>query len=349
MDKYVESFKKDFDKGNRRRVNPEYTKIIRTGKYSAKITRKLGIIPGNMVDKNFKRLLYVRYADDFLIGIDGSKEDSQKVMCSVKNFLIETLNFELKDNFEILNFRTTTVNFLGMTLKGHRLDLVPTIKSLGRKVRSPVRPIIIMPISKVKNKLFEMGFLKKHAQQLSPTRCGRLIHHDLYRIVDYYNSIYRGICGYYHVAMNRALLSRIHYFLKYSCALTIANKMKLKTKAKVFKKYGSDLTIEKRGRKISFVQSNFWKTIKKNYFNVELPLEGLRRYTSYSPKVSLFDYCVSCSSKQNLEMHHLNKVSNIKNSDYLSFIKRSNQRKQIVLCSSCHHEVHNGVYSLDKL
>lgn len=85
----------------------------------------------------------------------------------------------------------------------------------------------------------------------------RLIYHDLHSIIKYYNSIYRGLCNYYFICMNRALLSNIHYFLKYSCALTIANKMKLKTKSKVFKKYGRNLSVTLKGKTISFVKTDF--------------------------------------------------------------------------------------------
>jgi hypothetical protein len=57
--------------------------------------------------------------------------------------------------------------------------------------------------------------------------------------------------------MNRALLNNLHYFLKYSCVLTIASKMKLKTKRKVFKEYGKNLTIEQGSKELEFISADY--------------------------------------------------------------------------------------------
>jgi hypothetical protein len=253
----MQRMKISYDTGTRRRANPAYTRIIRKGKHSGRIARKQGILPLMMDDKTFKRLIYIRYADDFIIGIDSSKESAYEVYENVKKFLMEVLKFDIKNNSKILHFRTERSMFLGVELKGNQLSLVPTIKYLGRKARSSLRPLIIMPMEKIRMKLVKYKFVKKKGKMYKPTRCGRLIHHDLHQILSYYNAIYRGLCGYYHICTNRALLGNIHYFLKYSCALTIASKMKLKTKHKVFQKYGGDLSITLGGRTQKFVETDY--------------------------------------------------------------------------------------------
>jgi len=253
----MKRLKASYDTGARRRANQAYTCIIRKGKHSAGIARKQRILPLLMNDEKFKRLVYVRYADDFIIGVDSSKESADGVYENVKNFLMEILKFDIKDSSKVLHYRTKKSMFLGVELKGNRTDLVPTIKYLGRKARSPIRPLIIMPMEKIRMKLVEYKFVRKIGKVYKPTRCGRLIHHDLHKILNYYNSIYRGICGYYFICMNRALLGNIHYFLKYSCVLTIASKMKLETKRKVFKKYGDSLSIKLRGKTLSFVETDY--------------------------------------------------------------------------------------------
>ena len=40
----------------------------------------------NDMDCNYKRLKYVRYADDFLCGVIGSKEDAMTIKSDIKNF-----------------------------------------------------------------------------------------------------------------------------------------------------------------------------------------------------------------------------------------------------------------------
>lgn len=350
LDVYMKIFKNSFDIGARR-SNSEYTQIVYKGKHSSVIARKNNINPLLINDKNFKRLVYLRYANDFIIGIDASKEEAYTVYESIKEFLMETLKFNIKDNSQILHYRTEKTEFLGVEIKGSSKSNVPLIKYLGRKARSSIRPLIIMPLKKIKDKLIEYNFIKSIDNVYKPTRCGRLIHHDLHKILSYYNSIYRGLCGYYYICMNRALLRNIHYFLKYSCALTIASKMKLKTKAKVFKKYGDSLSITLKGKTIRFIDSDYWKHLKLSTDIFKEPvIDTLRKYTNYTPKSGLFDCCVSCGSVNNLEMHHVNKQSNIKDSlSYLERIRIANLRKQVVLCKDCHIKVHKGIYSGEKL
>lgn len=49
------------------------------------------------MDDTYKRLKYVRYADDFLIGVIGSKEDCKEIKENIKQFLAEKLKLELSD------------------------------------------------------------------------------------------------------------------------------------------------------------------------------------------------------------------------------------------------------------
>ena len=45
---------------------------------------------GDEMDMNYRKLKYVRYADDFLIGIIGSKQDAIIIKEDIKNFLYES-------------------------------------------------------------------------------------------------------------------------------------------------------------------------------------------------------------------------------------------------------------------
>ena len=351
FDLFMANLKVNFDTGKRRRSNPEYTKIIRKGKDSAKLTRKQKVVPQMYNDEKFRRLIYIRYADDFIVGIDGSKEAANQILNKIKEYLSNNLKFDVKGSPAVKHFRTTRSDFLGVQLKGNRLELVPTITKInGIKARSSLRPLIIMPIERIKKKLLELKFVTFKGTVWAPIRCGRLIHHNLERIILYYNSIYRGLCGYYNICNNRALLSNIHYFLQYSCILTIANKMKLKTKSKVFKKYGKFLTVTTEGgKKVSFIKSDYWKYLKRNYIKTEINEPNFPKNTAYTKIINLFDVCINCGSKDNLELHHINKRSNIKSLDYLGKMKSSVLRRQVILCSVCHHKLHKGIYQGKKL
>jgi len=126
--------------------------------------------------------------------------------------------------------------------------------------------------------------------------------------------------------------------------------MKLKTKSKVFKKYGKFLTVTTEGgKKVSFIKSDYWKYLKRNYIKTEINEPNFPKNTAYTKIINLFDVCINCGSKDNLELHHINKRSNIKSLDYLGKMKSSVLRRQVILCSVCHHKLHKGIYQGKKL
>jgi len=97
------------------------------------------------------------------------------------------------------------------------------------------------PIAKLVEKLGEQKFCRPGGK---PTSNGKFIHESLEEIIARYRLLEKGLLNYYHMANNYGRVSaRIHYILKYSCALTIAKKMRLKTLRKVFKTYGESLEI----------------------------------------------------------------------------------------------------------
>jgi retron-type reverse transcriptase len=80
----------EFEVGKRKKANPEYTKLVRKGKNSIK-----GRLIMPTLDEGFKRLKYIRYADDFLIGVIGSKMDCIELINKIKIFLKERLGLTL--------------------------------------------------------------------------------------------------------------------------------------------------------------------------------------------------------------------------------------------------------------
>jgi RNA-directed DNA polymerase len=80
LDEFVFTLKSQFDKGVRKKQNPAYTAMIR----GAKVDRSKMINPLHPKDENFKRLNYIRYADDFVIGVIGSYSDCVSLRDSIK-------------------------------------------------------------------------------------------------------------------------------------------------------------------------------------------------------------------------------------------------------------------------
>jgi len=175
-------------------------------------------------------------------------------MHDIKDFINDDLKMELSQQ-EIISFRHSKTKFLGFYIKGTPYNKRPlTINTKGVRSRVTTRPLILLPTDRIYLKLLNIGFIKYKNNVIQPTSLRRLIHHPLYNIVEYYNSIYRGIANYYRVCSNRSLLNNLHYILKTSCALTIAIKMKLMTIKKVMRRYGRNLNIIENNARISFIR-----------------------------------------------------------------------------------------------
>jgi len=89
----------------------ERSELIR--QYKAYQKETLQFPDGDEMDINYKRLKYVRYADDFLIGVIGSKQDASKIKEDVKNFLNEKLALELSDEKTLITHTESSAKFLG--------------------------------------------------------------------------------------------------------------------------------------------------------------------------------------------------------------------------------------------
>jgi predicted transcriptional regulator len=219
----------------------------------------------------------VRYIDDFLIGIIGSKETCIKIREEIKVFLEERLAMTLNiDKTHITHATTEKVLFLG-----YNISCTPKSKmsikydSRGRLNRKTICTVMNAPIKRVVERLQLKGFINKKNQ---PTRCGRYINMDLWNIVKSYKSIEREVLNYYSMANNYSrLAARVHYILKYSCALTISSKMKLKTLRGVFKRYKKNLIIKVGDKYISYPNISYKRPRKPRTISENI---GIKDWTN---------------------------------------------------------------------
>lgn len=265
-----------YTKGKKKKTNPEYTKMIRQ---HGRAVDKL-VNPAITNDKKFGRVSYVRYVDNFLIGVIGSKETCTKIREEIKVFLEKHLAMTLNiDKTHITHATTEKALFLGYNISCTPKSKMPIgYDSRKRLIRKTTRTIMNAPIKRVVERLRLKGFLNKRNL---PTRCGRYINMDLWNIVKSYKAIERGIINYYSMANNYGrLAARVQYSLKYSCALTISSKMKLKTMRGAFKRYGKNLEIKDGEKSISYPNISYKRPRKlitrpDNNFSFEKYFESL--------------------------------------------------------------------------
>lgn len=228
-----------YTKGKCRRMNPVYRKLL----YDKLVPAKFNVRRGLGDDPNFKRVKYVRYVDDFLIGVIGSKSNCIVIRKEIKDFLEKELELTLNvDKTKITHSLEDHALFLGYRIHGTKGNKLPTLYKDGKLQRRSTRPILDAPLDRVIKRLIETGYAKPNG---NPTRNGKFIHLSLPDLIEHFRSVERGILNYYGLANNYGrVAARTHYILKYSCALTICSKMKLRTLKRTFSKYGRDLFIK---------------------------------------------------------------------------------------------------------
>ena len=124
LDKFMQEEKNRFDKGNKRRKNPAYASLqAKKGKSSDLAIRKKVLAEMRKVrrsdafDPNYRRLKYIRYADDFVVLIAGPLQDARHIRAKVKDVLKAKCGLELNPEKTSINNMTERWNFLGAEIR----------------------------------------------------------------------------------------------------------------------------------------------------------------------------------------------------------------------------------------
>lgn len=310
-------------------------------------------------DSNFKRLYYIRYVDDFVVGVVGSKEDTINICKKIEEFLRSELKLILNpDKTLITHFSKDPMIFLGTSIKGNwrREKRIITVKKkdeVSRKVRMTSRVQLYAPIKSIFEKATLNGFFKKRDGNYIPTYVGRCINLDHQDILRYYNSVIRGVLNYYSFANNKKSLGAFVHGLKLSCARTLALKYKVRRASQIYKRFGSLLRAPDGDVEL-FIPSTF-KATKNFSCNVPLPDDViLSNWNNKLTKSNLFKACVICGSKDHVEMHHVRKIKDLKSKmnkkkmDFFTMQMASINRKQVPLCFTHHKALHNNTLSVSE-
>lgn len=305
----------------------------------------------NPMDPKFKRLLYVRYADDFVILVIGSKEDAINIRSKIKNILEDRCKIILNIDKTLITHIREGFNFLGAHIRklDNKVYKVETTSSYGKKFTRfvPLKLFITAPILKIINKLIENKFARRnHLGSILASGRKDMILKDHFSIIRYYNFMIQGLLNFFSFAGNYSSLHRVFWILRQSCALTLANKFKLRTMKKAFDKFGFDLKDPETGIKLK-IPTNL--IVKHQYATKvtdrnDKSWEGIlstvwSKGLTYSNKV-----CAICESTTNIEMHHIRKIADIRQKIRTGNASWSmmNKRKQVPLCKYHHVLLHRG-------
>lgn len=324
FDKYMYKYINRLNTGKTRKRNPAYNRLmyhLRKAKATnnkteyKKIRETMMALPSiTNMDPNYKRMEYIRYADDFVILVSGSLNDAKLIKANIKEFLSSHCGATLSEEKTIItNLRDNKFEFLGADIRVKKRSTFLFMRK-NTRVRIVDRLLINAPMSKLINKLLEAKFIRRNQLgDILPLSQGKLVNLDHYSIINFYNSKINGIVNYYSFASNRSKLQRILYYLQSSCAYTLAEKYKTSA-PQIYQKYGKRLMdpITKKGL-------NIYNTLKVTHkFNItkslDPPLLKLLDIT-WSGRITQSNFnktCKLCDSTYKIEMHHLRKVADIR-------------------------------------
>ena len=172
------------------------------------------------MDENFRRLQYVRYADDFLIGIIGAKEDAQAVKQEIGTYIAGQLKLELSDEKTLVTKATDRAKFLGFEIRVTPQSNHTKKTKSGSTARNYSGHVMLeVPTSAIQKKLLELGAMRidvRNGTEIwQPTHRGKLVGRTDLSILDQYNGEIRGFCNYYAIANNRSKLHKFRYIMEY--------------------------------------------------------------------------------------------------------------------------------------
>ena len=376
LDRFMERMKEDFDCGNRRKKLPEsyelekrYARLQKELRMETNIHFKAWILEdirelerykmaipyGDPFDSGFKRLQYVRYADDFLIGVIGSKEDAQRIKEQVKVFVADTLKLELSDEKTLITHSSKRARFLGYDIYVRRSTATKRMK--GGHLRRHLNGTVCL---EVPSEVMRKKLLEYSAMTIETTVYGKenwkaqarvyLKNNDPLEILDRYNSEIRGFRNYYRIANNASHVSSFGYIMQYSMFKTFTAKYQTSMRKAIRRlRIGRNFGVRFIGKKgKQEIRLFFHDGFARKPMMKSAAVDCIPNTARFSSKTSLMDrlaarQCELCGKTDvDIEMHHVRKLKDLKGKYEWERFMIARKRKTLALCVDCHRKLHNG-------
>ena len=376
LDKYMKEYIRKFDKGDGRKANRQRTiyereKTLAVLKLKAEkdetqrklivkqikaIDRNRAMIPScDEMDSDYRRLKYVRYADDFLIGVIGSLAECKQIKEDIANFLSEKLHLILSEEKTLITHSEKAAKFLSFDILIRKSNQTKRDKN-GRLKRSFHKKVVLkIPKDTIKKKLigYDALEIKQHngKEQWKPKCREYLILNDDLEILTRYNTEIVGLYNYYSITLNCGTLESFKYIMEYSMYKTYANKYRTIV-PNICRKYKKNKVFT------VFYKNKNGETKSRHLYNggFRRKVETKTSYFDYIPfrmfstsQTSLIDrlkakHCELCGTKEKLVMHHIRKMKDIKGGkEPWQVLMIARRRKTMAVCYKCHGRIHHGL------
>ena len=369
LDKFVMKLKADFDVYEEKRYTPEYRAMLSKQKIAhrhinesvgeerqkwmeeyKRIRKEIMKIPAK--SQTDKKIKYVRYADDFLIAVNGSREDCVEIKRKLTEFVSQSLKMELSDEKTLITHSNNYARFLGYDVRVRRDSTVKRVGKMKVSKRTLNNKVeLSIPLSdKIHKFIFSKGIaIQKPNGSLRPVHRAELLHLSDLEIVSSYNSELRGVCNYYNLAVNFSKLSYFAYLMEYSCLRTLANKHRSSVPKMIHKfedghgRWGIPYETKSGVKRCYFTNYADSKSVKNPTDKITNATQISRLSVNTLEKRLMAHFCELCgtTTSDRYEVHHINKLKNLKGKELWERAMIAKKRKTLVVCSKCHHMIHN--------
>ncbi len=363
LDKYVEQeVLPVYTRGEQRQRNPEYNRLRvreqyyrkqgQRGKAMALRKQRQRLPERDPLDPGYRRLRYVRYADDFCLGFAGPKEEAEQIKQRLKTFLQEHLKLELSEEKTLITHASTQpARFLGYELTVQYRD--------DKRDHTDRRCInghvaLRVPIRVIENKC------ALYMRKGKPSHRKEVTTDDDFSIIARYQGEYRGFVQYYQLAQNVSWLWKLHWVMRMSLLKTLAHKHQ-RSVTKMARKYQAlvetphgpmkclEMTVPRAGKKPLVARFGGIPLRRQPHAILTDMLLSIKRKPARNEllKRLLANTCELCKSTRQVEVHHIRKLADLKKQGQAEKplwvrVMAARRRKTLIVCRQCHQAIHAG-------
>jgi group II intron reverse transcriptase/maturase len=383
LDLFMSEMKAGFDRGAKRRVNPAYKSAesaIRRLRRKVEAIRANGADEAEVsavferiaaldearrtmpstdpMDPNFRRLRYCRYADDFLIGVIGSKEEARAMMATVQAFLAERLHLDVSAEKSGISDASKGSRFLGYDIRTvaprRPTVMVERRRSDGSPMRVPRRPStgnvrLTVPRDRVTAFCRRNGYgnLEQRRADVRP----QFLSSSDAEIIVAYNAEFRGFANYYALANGvKRSLSLLELIVTSSLFKTIANRhrtsvRKTSRQLRTGSGYVLEHIIQEEPRVLGVWLLKHLRPRTRTDPVVDVVSTALGLARSRNDLITRLNarLCEACGNRDGpFEVHHVRRLKDVQDRPIGLQRGVSRLRKTTVLCRPCHVARHTG-------
>jgi group II intron reverse transcriptase/maturase len=317
------------------------------------------------LDSSYRRLQYIRYADDFILSFIGSKAEAEAIKQRIKTWLHDELGLTLSDSkTTITNAGKDRARFLGYEIgivTGERTETRKSPTGFMYKRRTLNGQVQLYVPSDVREE-----WVNRYCVKGKPTHRNTYLRFSDFEIINVYGAEWRGLVGYYSLAANIHSLRRVEWTMLLSATATLAGKHN-STRSKVRAQYEAHVN----GKQCLMCEvpnpKNPTKPLRAFMGGIPLRIQKVASFEVdkliWEPKYGraeltrrvLADTCELCGSTEQVQVHHIRSIKELRqryrNRDLPNWVISMSERNRntLVVCMDCHHDIHAGRYDGKKV